>query len=217
MSKYHFNILLMGLCLFALMACGNKASDEKRQDAKTIQTSTRKRQKPQAIQIYSYGKTVNSKAMFLKQELEKYYPSVELVDQPLTLPDIYYNKERNRYSGTGLLRDLSKLKKGTTVLGITDKVIFKANELSPTYGIFGVSPVGAHVALISTTIPSGKEQTDDHLVKLMLHELGHAYGLNHCSDEHCFMVDAEHGNKFAQTPSFCKDCKQYLNTRGWRL
>ena len=199
------------------MACGNKASEEKCQDAKTIQTSTRKRQKPQAIQIYSYGKTVNSKAMFLKQELEKYYPSVELVDQPLTLPDIYYNKERNRYSGTGLLRDLSKLKKGTTVLGITDKVIFKANELSPTYGIFGVSPVGAHVALISTTIPSGKKQTDDHLVKLMLHELGHAYGLNHCSDEHCFMVDAEHGNKFSQTPSFCKDCKLYLNTRGWRL
>lgn len=118
MSKYHFNILLMGLCLFALMACGNKASDEKRQDAKTIQTSTRKRQKPQAIQIYSYGKTVNSKAMFLKQELEKYYPSVELVDQPLTLPDTYYNKERNRYSGTGLLNNCRGARLANLVCGL---------------------------------------------------------------------------------------------------
>ena len=215
MNKYYINIIMMGLCLFVLMSCGNKSSDTESKE--TVKVSAKANHRPQVIQIYSYGNAVNSKAAFLKQELEKSYPSVELIDQPLTLPNECYNKERNRYDGSGLLRDLGKLKKGTAVLGITDKVIFKANELSPTYGIFGVSPVGTHVALISTTMPSGRKQTDDHLVKLMLHELGHAYGLNHCSDEHCFMVDAEHGNKFAQTPSFCNNCKQFLNTKGWRL
>ena len=137
--------------------------------------------------------------------LKEVYPSVSLQkESSLVLPKEYYNKERNRYSGTGLLKDLTKLRKGNVVLGLMNEVIYKANELSPTYGIFGVSPVGAYVAVISSTRPSGKQHSNDHLVKLMMHELGHSFGLNHCSNQHCFMVDAEHGNKFSQTPSFCK-------------
>ena len=149
--------------------------------------------------------------------LKETYPSVSIQKEPLVLPKEHYNRERKRYSGTGLLKDLSKLRKGNVVLGLTDKIIFKANELSPTYGIFGVSPVGAYVAVISSTRPSGKQHSNDHLVKLMMHELGHSFGLNHCSNQHCFMVDAEHGNKFSQTPSFCNDCKAFLNNKGWKI
>jgi len=108
-------------------------------------------------------------------------------------------------------------KKNKVVLSLTNQVIYQANKLSPTYGIFGASPVGAHVAVISSIYPSGKKHTDEHLVKLMLHELGHAFGLNHCKDEHCYMVDAEHGNKFSKTPSFCKSCREFLNKQGWTL
>ena len=217
MSKTFFFNLMVGVCLLASMSCSQKTTEETKAESQSAEVTKARNQYPPRIQIYSYGKAINPKAALLQRELKKLYPSVELVAQPLVLPVENYNKERNRYSGTGLLKDLAKRKNGTAVLGVTDEVIFKANELSPTYGIFGVSPVGARVALISTTMPSGKKQSDDHLTKLMLHELGHAFGLNHCSDEHCFMVDAEHGNKFSQTPSFCKDCKQYLNKRGWTL
>ncbi len=217
LREYYVKAILMGLCLFSVLACGNMNSDKEQKEAESVKTSVGKGRKPLIIQIYCYGNAVKSKATWMKQELEKSYSSVELVDRPLTLPNVCFNKERNRYDGSGLLRDLSRLKKETAVLGVTDKVIFKANELSPTYGIFGLSPVGAHVAIISTTMPSGKKLADDHLVKLMLHELGHAFGLKHCSNEHCFMVDAEHGNKFARTPSFCNSCRHYLNTKGWRL
>jgi len=180
---------------------------------------TRRQQKVQlpCIKIYSYGNVSEAKLELLASELKKCYTRVELVNQHLDLPKEYYHQRRNRYSGTGLLKDLGRLRKNSVVLGVTEEVIYKANEISPTYGIFGVSPVGAHVALISLTQPSGRKHTDDHLVKLMLHELGHSFGLNHCADEHCFMVDAEHGNKFSQTPSFCKDCKQFLNEKGWKL
>lgn len=217
MSKTFLYNIMVGVCLLAFVSCGQNTSEAAKEDAKTVEVTQARSQESPRIQIYSFGKAINPKAALLQHELKKLYPSVELVAQPLVLPVEYYNKEQNKYSGTGLLKYLSKRKNGTAVLGVTDEVIFKANELSPTYGIFGVSPVGARVALISTTMPSRKKLSDDHLTKLMLHELGHAFGLKHCSDEHCFMVDAEHGNKFSQTPSFCKDCKQYLNKRGWTL
>ena len=57
----------------------------------------------------------------------------------------------------------------------------------------------------------------DEMQELMLHELGHAFGLSHCKDERCIMVDAEHGNKFAHTQSFCASCRNYLNKKGWTL
>ena len=96
-------------------------------------------------------------------------------------------------------------------------LFYEPNEKSPTWGIFGVSPVETYVALISMAQPSGRKHTDDHLVKLMMHELVHSFGLNYCKDEHCFMVDAEHGHKFSQTPSFCKNCKAFLKGKGWKL
>ena len=199
-----------------LMACqgdkGNAPSKEGEPKKTVIKKAT-----VREISLYLYDDFPAKKAQMLADALKETYPSVSIQKEPLVLPKEHYNRERKRYSGTGLLKDLSKLHKGTVVMGLTDEIIFKANELSPTYGIFGVSPVGAYVAVISSTRPSGKQHTNDHLVKLMMHELGHSFGLNHCSNQHCFMVDAEHGNKFSQTPSFCNECKTFLNNKGWKI
>lgn len=199
-----------------LMACqgdkGNAPSKEG-EPKKTV----KKKATVRGISLYLYDDFPAKKAQMLADALKETYPSVSIQKEPLVLPKEHYNRERKRYSGTGLLKDLSKLHKGNVVLGLTDEIIFKANELSPTYGIFGVSPVGAYVAVISSTRPSGKQHTNNHLVKLMMHELGHSFGLNHCSNQHCFMVDAEHGNKFSQTSSFCNECKTFLNNKGWKI
>ena len=159
-----------------------------------------------------------SKAQRLEKQLKSYFPEVVLKEQTLILPAKHYNKERNRYLGTGLFEDLSKHRHGDAVIGLTDYVIFKPNDLSQTYGIMGVSPVGTYKCVVSSKIPSsGKEQSDDNFVKLALHELGHAFGLNHCPDQHCYMVDAEHKMKFPQTTGFCKSCKTKLNAKGWTI
>ena len=212
---------LLPLLLFTILAIFACSSREKRDETaeKTAATAAKQDRESRmpGIRMYCYGKVPAQKAEFLRQSLAKHYPRVELMTQRLELPKEHYLKERNRYSGRALLNDLSRLKDDDVVLGITDEVIYQANELSPTFGVFGISFVGARVSLISLTQPSGRKHPDKHLVELMMHELGHAFGLHHCADEHCFMVDAEHGNKFAKTPSFCKNCREYLNGKGWVL
>lgn len=206
-------ILLVCAMLMACQGDKGNAPSKEGEPKKTVKKKATVRE----ISLYLYDDFPAKKAQMLADALKETYPSVSIQKEPLVLPKEHYNRERKRYSGTGLLKDLSKLHKGNVVLGLTDEIIFKANELSPTYGIFGVSPVGAYVAVISSTRPSGKQHTNDHLVKLMMHELGHSFGLNHCSNQHCFMVDAEHGNKFSQTPSFCNECKTFLNNKGWKI
>ena len=215
MNKAIYKSLILLVCAI-LMACqgGKSNTPSNRTEPKG---DVRQTTKVRDISLYLYDDFPVQKAQMLADALKEAYPSVSIQKESLVLPKEHYNRERKRYSGTGLLKDLSKLRKGNVVLGLTDEIIFKANELSPTYGIFGVSPVGAYVAVISSTRPSGKQHTKDHLVKLMMHELGHSFGLNHCSNQHCFMVDAEHGNKFSQTPSFCNECKAFLNNKGWNI
>lgn len=210
---YKSLILLVGAMLMACQGGKGNAPSKEAEPKETVKQT----EKVRNISLYLYDDFPVQKAQMLADALKETYPSVSIQKEPLVLPKEHYNRERKRYSGTGLLKDLSKLRKGNVVLGLTDEIIFKANELSPTYGIFGVSPVGAYVAVISSTRPSGKQHSNDHLVKLMMHELGHSFGLNHCSNQHCFMVDAEHGNKFSQTPSFCNDCKAFLNNKGWKI
>ena len=210
---YKSLILLVGAMLMACQGGKGNAPSKEAEPKETVKQTGKVRN----ISLYLYDDFPVQKAQMLADALKEAYPSVSIQKESLVLPKEHYNRERKRYSGTGLLKDLSKLRKGNVVLGLTDEIIFKANELSPTYGIFGVSPVGAYVAVISSTRPSGKQHTNDHLVKLMMHELGHSFGLNHCSNQHCFMVDAEHGNKFSQTPSFCNECKTFLNTKGWKI
>ena len=85
---------------------------------------------------------------------------------------------RNRYRGTGLLDDLRSLRGERLVLGLTDRIICTSNELSPDFGIMGISYLNSGLAVVSSKIPrNGHTQTDDNLIKLALHELGHAYGL----------------------------------------
>ena len=210
---YKSLILLVGAMLMACQGGKGNAPSKEAEPKETVKQTGKVRN----ISLYLYDDFPVQKAQMLADALKEAYPSVSIQKESLVLPKEHYNRERKRYSGTGLLQDLSKLRKGNVVLGLTDEIIFKANELSPTYGIFGVSPVGASVAVISSTRPSGKQHTNDHLVKLMMHELGHSFGLNHCSNQHCFMVDAEHGNKFSQTPSFCNECKTFLNNKGWKI
>ena len=224
-TKQHISVIAAIILCVVMAACGGKQSAEQQKEqvnqvtAKAISQQSKSDSQPIAtIYIYRYDDFSEEKAEQLKNELQKVYPSVILVKTSIPLPKECYYKPRDRYKGTGLLDDLMKFRHGGYALGLTHKIIYDKNEISPTFGVFGISYIGDSVSVISSLRPKTlKPLSDDEIQELMLHELGHAFGLPHCKDERCIMVDAEHGYKFTQTQSFCDDCKKYLNNKGWKL
>ena len=213
-----YRLVLIISLIVCLISCGSNGQDGKKVSTRHVQKKINSKNIPHVISIYRFGKFPKEKAQRLELQLKEFFPNVVLKEKPIVLSAKHYNKERNRYRGTGLFEELSKHRNGDAVIGLTDYVIFKPNEISQTYGIMGVSPVGTYKCVVSSKIPAGsKEQSDDNFVKLSLHELGHAFGLNHCTDQHCYMVDAEHKMKFPQTTGFCESCKAKLNAKGWTI
>ena len=200
--------LLLLVVLILNAGCGGKSTEEYSEES--VNGNGRGK-----LCVYLYGDFSESKAKMICKELKNYFPEVELMEGRLALPEEGYVPNRNRYRGTALLNDLKKYRNGNVVLGLTDKVICTSNEISSTFGIMGVSYLNSGLCVSSSIIPkSGKKQTDENFIKLTLHELGHAYGLPHCPDQKCYMVDAEHRMKFPHTTGFCEKCSAYLKSAG---
>lgn len=171
---------------------------------------------PKQISIYCMGGYPADSVQYLEVCLRKYFPNVRVMPNNINLPSQYFNKERNRYLASGLLDELVKYRNNDAVIGVTDCVIFKPNKKSDTFGIMGMSYTNTFKSIVSTKIPlNGKEQSKDNICKLALHELGHGFGLKHCPNETCYMVDAEGTMKIENAIGFCDSCKHVLNSKGW--
>lgn len=171
---------------------------------------------PKQISIYCMGGYPADSVQYLEVCLRKYFPNVRVMPNNINLPSQYFNKERNRYLASGLLDELAKHRNNDAVIGVTDYIIFKPKKKSDTFGIMGMSYTNTFKSIVSTKIPlNGKEQSKDNICKLALHELGHGFGLKHCPNETCYMVDAEGTMKIENAIGFCESCKHVLNSKGW--
>lgn len=178
--------------------------------------TTMKNKTPKQISIYCMGGYPADSVQYLEVFLRKYFPNVRVMPNNINLPSQYFNKERNRYLASGLLDELAKHRNNDAVIGVTDYIIFKPNKKSNTFGIMGMSYTNTFKSIVSTKIPlNGKEQSKDNICKLALHELGHGFGLKHCPNETCYMVDAEGTMKIVNAIGFCESCKHVLNSKGW--
>lgn len=211
-------LLLLVISLWVVSCGSNDNGGRSETKPLTSNKQTKSAKVPKVISIYCYEGFPSSIARKLEKQLKEYHPNVELKNAAMVLPIQHFNKDRNRYRATGLFGEISRCQHGDAVIGLIDHVIFKPNEISNTFGIMGLSPVGSYKCVVSSRLPrTGKTQKPENFVKLALHELGHAYGLPHCPDQHCYMVDAEHKMKFPQTTGFCKGCKNRLNAKGWTI
>jgi archaemetzincin len=145
---------------------------------------------------------------------------VEIEPQTIELAHAY-NPSRKQYLSTTLLSAIGASEKGEKALGIVDVDLY-----APGLNfVFGEANINSSVAILSLYhlragwgLPHTATLFQERVVKEAIHELGHLYFLNHCSNITCVM---HFSNSLADTDtkgaSFCAKCQQRLGQRPkWR-
>jgi len=129
-----------------------------------------------------------------------------------------YNSSRKQYLSTTLLSAIGASERGEKALGIVDVDLY----VPSLNFVFGEADTSSGVAIISLfrlrqeryALPPDKELFLGRAIKEAIHELGHTYGLGHCSDGRCIMYFS---NTLMDTDkkqaAFCPKCRQILKSQ----
>ncbi|MBN1533606.1 MAG: archaemetzincin family Zn-dependent metalloprotease [Spirochaetes bacterium] len=152
--------------------------------------------------------------------LPKYIPGPVSVAAPLPFPGVLTPDARGRYRSTPLLEYLQghRPRADSRILGIVDRDLF-APGLNFVFGEASLFGRAAVIALPRLR-PEFYGIPEDHPLFLLralkesVHELGHTYQLDHCTDHRCIM---HFSNSIADTdmkgPGFCARCGASLRRR----
>lgn len=152
-----------------------------------------------------------------QQILDNY--NVEVVVRPhKPIPRETYYPPRARYRADKLTAYLDRTDRGAKrVLGLTTKDISVTKGQYPDWGVLGYS--GGRTCVVSTFRMRGskhdasQETFRSRFAKVVSHELGHTFGLEHCPNRGCLMEDYKGTVRTVdQTHDFCTTCKAHLKT-----
>jgi len=128
----------------------------------------------------------------------------------------FFDPVRSQYNANQIIEQLNPLvNENCKIIGVTDLDIY----IPVLSYIFGQAYLGGSTALVSGYrldnrkygLEDDPRLFHDRLLKCMLHELGHAFGLKHCLQPGCLMVSATYVEDMDQKGDlFCIDCQQAL-------
>jgi archaemetzincin len=158
---------------------------------------------------------------YLKNNIDSFYNVKINVVAATALPLKTFNAKRSRYTADSLLLFLKPLSPAQRVyvLGVTAKDISTYSNGIPDWGIMGLGYQPGNAAVVSTYRLSkkigGRQQLYTRLLKVSVHELGHNFGLPHCANQTCIMVDAAGKNKLDEEVYLCEKCQFFLYKNGF--
>jgi archaemetzincin len=138
----------------------------------------------------------------------------------LAMPEAAYDTKRRQYQSIEIMKMLAQSapRDAVRVLGITD-VDLAIPVLS---FLFGQAQLNGPIALVSLCrlhqefyeLPADLQLLRERTVKEVLHELGHTFGLTHCSQRECAMSLATHIEGVdAKSDRYCQHCGVQLVER----
>jgi archaemetzincin len=172
------------------------------------------------VYIQPLGSMDTSYTAYLKNHISNFYKVDVQVLKNEALPRNAFYAARNRYIADSLLLFLQSRSgtKNEYVLGATHFDISTSKGNISNWGVMGLGFEPGKACVISTFRIKNNIKNRQHemerFLKLALHELGHNFGLKHCTSQHCIMVDAEGKNKLDGEVGLCKSCTIYLQKKG---
>lgn len=165
------------------------------------------------MQLVAVGSAPGALLKELEEPLQAQLAVTSLSGKPaLSAPAYAYNKDRQQYHASAILRRLSPLAAhGESVLGLVDVDLFVPDS---NY-VFGDADRECHAAVLS--ILRLRQGADGELLRRRiqiegLHQAGHLVGLSYCEDAKCAMflatTPAETDRK---QPSLCHICRNELS------
>jgi archaemetzincin len=174
------------------------------------------------IALFPFKGVDPSYSSILKKEIEKFYSCDVSVYPEVSLPAFAYYEPRNRYKADSLLVYLkTKLPAGCNyILGITGKDISTTDETHEDWGVFGLGYIGGPSCVVSDLrlkkTAKNKSHLQERLIKVVLHELGHTLGLQHCDKDPKCLMEAANGSIASvdrEEKYLCSFCKNKIHLR----
>ena len=196
--------------IFPVLWCMIFSSCKSRENSSTIAGTA------VVIYIQPFDGVTAAQTQHVYTALKKIYSGIE-VKKPIPLPPSAYYPVRNRYRADSLIKMLSdRAEAGHKIIGLTSKDISTTKNGVADWGIMGLGFCPGK-ACIASTFRLAKNNINEQLFKVAIHEMGHNFGLPHCDVKYCFMRDAEGGNPTNDEKEFCAKCKAILTRHGWIL
>lgn len=179
---------------------------------------------PQAkIAIQPLGKVSKELVEETRKAMERLYDVEVVTLAAAELPAEAYYKPRGRYRAEKLLDWLQTKTDAsyTKVVGITQVDISTSKGEIYDWGIFGLAYLGQRPCVVSNFRLSKKvtkAQMLDRFGKVVGHEVGHTFGLEHCPVVGCLMADAEGKVSTVDNEKgeLCEGCRKRVPTLGVR-
>jgi archaemetzincin len=213
-SKY----LILAAVILVLVAC----REHRPQKAQTVQNRAVAGipSKPPVIALYPFAGTPSLMAVLIQKGImAKLKISVQLM-QGQPLPAMSFYKPRNRYIADSLLVYLRGQRPAACdkIIGLTTRDISTRKGEIENWGVLGLGSCPGTACVIST-FRGGKGKVSEtvfnrRMITLALHELGHTFGLPHCPDPVCLMIDAKGKMNLDEGESYCAKCKNKLLAQG---
>lgn len=132
-----------------------------------------------------------------------------IVHESMARPAGTYDARRRQHSSREMLRWLVSTCPGgaARVLGVTDVDLFMP-VLTFVFGEAQLDGVGAIVSTARLADGTNAERSISRIVKESVHELGHTFGLTHCSLAGCVMTRSTNVEAVdRKRPQLCDDCR----------